>query len=101
MQRAIVPLAIAALLVGCHTMRFELEQAPPAREVQVRNQYFFWGLVPTRVIDARERCPSGVVALREETTFLDGLFEIPFLGIWTFRSTTYYCRAAAQKGSFQ
>ncbi len=88
MQRAFVFLTITTLLAGCHTMRFELEQAPPAQEVQVRNQYFFWGLVPTRVIDVLERCPSGVVALREETTFLDGLFEIPFLGIWTFRSTT-------------
>jgi hypothetical protein len=95
MRRAIVSLAIAALLAGCHTMRFELEQTADTREVHDRHSYFFWGLVPTKVIDVREKCASGVVALRENTSFLDGLLGLPSFGIWSFRSTTYYCRPAA------
>jgi hypothetical protein len=91
MRRAIVCLAITGLLAGCHTMRFELEQKPDAREVHQRKSYFVSGLFPTRVVDVREKCPSGVVALREETTFLDGLFSLLTLSIWSPRSTTYYC----------
>jgi len=98
MQRVLVPVAIAALLAGCHTMRFELEQAPDTRGVHDRHSYFFWGLVPTKVIDVREKCPSGAVALRENTSFLDGLLGLPFLGIWSFRSTTFFCRAPSEEG---
>jgi len=98
MRRAIVLLILAGLLAGCHTMRFELEQVPGARRVQDRHSYFFWGLVPTKVIDVREKCPSGAAAVRENTSFLDGLLGLPFLGIWSFRSTTYFCLAEAKEG---
>jgi hypothetical protein len=93
MKRTVMTLAIATLLVGCHTMHFELEQQPHARKVNERKSYFLSGLFPTRVVDVRGKCPSGIVALREETTFLDGLFSLLTLSIWSPRSTTYYCHA--------
>jgi len=77
-------------------MRFEFIPEQHGRKVNERNSYFFWGLVPTKVIDVSEKCPEGIVAIRDNTTFLDGLFEIPFLGLWTFRSSTYYCAAEAE-----
>lgn len=98
MQRAFVFLTITTLLAGCHTMRFELEQVPHVQTIQDRHSYFLWGLVPTKVIDVREKYPSGAAAVRENTSFLDGLLGLPFLGIWSFRSTTYFCLAETNEG---
>jgi hypothetical protein len=61
--------------------------------VTERKAFFLWGLVPTRRVDVGERCPPGVVALREQTRFTDGLFSVPTLGIYEPRTTTYFCRA--------
>jgi hypothetical protein len=84
---------LTLLLAGCHTMRFELVEEPSAETVTERKAFFLWGLVPTQRIDVRDRCPAGVVALRERTTFIDGLLSLPTLGIYKPRSTIYFCRA--------
>jgi hypothetical protein len=78
---------------GCHTMRFELVAEPAANVVTERKSYFFWGLAPTVDVDVLDKCPAGAAAIRERTTFLDGLVGVPTFGIWDMRSTTYYCRA--------
>jgi len=77
---------------ACHTMRFELSDEPAGTVRTERKSYFLWGLAPTREIDVLGKCPAGVAAIRERTTFLDGLIGLPTLGIWSPRSTTYYCR---------
>ena len=45
----------------------------------------------------RQYCPAGAVAVREETTFVDGLFDLITLSIYSPRSTTYYCAAEASR----
>jgi hypothetical protein len=92
-MRWIGALLSAVLVAGCHTMRFELVDEPAAQVVTERKAFFLWGLVPTQRVDVTERCPAGVVALREQTRFTDGLFSIPTLGIYEPRTTTYFCRA--------
>ena len=72
-------------------MRFELVDAEHATVVHERKSYFLWGLVPTQEIDVSERCPAGVAAIREQTSFTDGLMTFVFVGIWQLRSTWYYC----------
>ena len=96
MRRTLVLILCLGLLTACHTMRFEFADEPHGRKVNDRKSYFFWGLAPTKVVDVSEQCPEGIVAIRDNMTFLDGLFQIPFLGIWCFRSSTYYCRAEAE-----
>jgi len=87
-------LAIALIsLAGCHTMRFELTSERAATVVTERKSYFLWGLAPTVEVDVLNKCPAGAAAIRERTTFVDGLMSVPTLGIWSPRSTTYYCRA--------
>jgi len=76
-------------------MRFDLAQGPVGTEVTERQSYFFWGLVPTARIDVRERCPSGVVAIREAPGEEGALAWLPTLGLWSSRSMTYVCRADA------
>ncbi len=66
-------LLCATLLGACHTMRFTVGDEAVASTVQERKSFFFWGLVPTRRIDVRDKCPAGAVAIREQTTFVDGL----------------------------
>jgi len=82
---------MAVTLSACHTMRFELVDADHEAVVHERKSYFFWGLYPTHEIDVGERCPYGVAAIREQTSFTDGLYTVVFLGIWQLRSSWYYC----------
>jgi len=83
-----------AVTTGCHTMRFELTNIPADHVVHEQKSFFLWGLVPTRVVNVSEKCPNGAAAVMEETRFVDGLGDFFTLGIWTPRSSTYYCRPA-------
>lgn len=86
-------LGIAFLaLPGCHTMRFNIADAPAGEVVTEHKSFFLWGLAPTKRVDVREKCPYGVASITEETNFLDGLGNLFTLGIWSPRSTYYTCR---------
>ena len=61
--------------------------------VYERKSFFLGGLAPTRKVDVGAHCPDGVVYIREQTTFVDGLFNVITLGIWTPRSSWYHCAA--------
>jgi len=78
---------------ACHPMRFEMDEGPAYERVYDRKSFFLWGLVPTRKVDVSEHGPHGAVAVREETTFVDGLLNTVTLGIYTPRSSWYYCKA--------
>jgi len=79
------------LLGGCHTMRFTVNAGEVANVVEERKSFWLWGLTPTRTVDVSRHCPHGAVAVREETTFVDGLFGLVTLGIWSPRSSSYFC----------
>jgi hypothetical protein len=83
---------------GCHTMRFELSDARHEEVVYERKSFFFWGLAPTLEVDVATRCPAGVAAIRERTTFTDGLLGLMTLGIWQPRSSWYYCLPRGEGG---
>jgi len=74
-------------------MRFEVTGGPVSKVVHDRKSFFVGGLFPTRKVDVLAFCPDGVVAIREQTRFVDGLFNLITLGIWTPRSSWYYCAA--------
>jgi hypothetical protein len=99
-RRATLGLACMLLVVsGCHTIRFDISNQPAARVVHERKSFFFWGLVPgNKEVDVRRRCPGGVSAIREQTSFTDGLMTVLFLGIWELRSSWYYCLPEEGKG---
>ena len=89
---------VLSVIAGCHTIRFDLSDQHESRVVHERKSFFFWGLVPgDRVVDVRQRCPDGAAAIREQTSFTDGLFTFLFLGIWDLRSSWYYCLPGAGK----
>ncbi len=91
MHRLLINALFLLLLLGCHTIRFELADAAHGEVVHQRKSFFFWGLTPYREIDVLERCPAGAAAIREETSFTDGLMTFWTLGIWQVRSSWYYC----------
>jgi hypothetical protein len=74
-------------------MRFHLVDEPVGAVVSETNSYFLWGLLPTVGIDVLDKCPYGAVAV------VDGApgqhLWLPTLGLWSRRSTTYYCRQPA------
>jgi hypothetical protein len=76
------------------TLRFDVAPGAVGTQVTERHWYFLWGLVPTAQTDVRRKCPTGVVAIREEPGEMGALAWLPTLGL-SSRSTTYLCRATA------
>ena len=91
--------ALAALCLAssaCHTIRFDISHAPMAAQpIEVRKSFFWWSLYPTMEIDMLTYCPDGTGRIEEETTFSDGLLDLLTLGIYTPRTSYYYCRLPA------
>lgn len=95
-RRAAVIVISACILssaIGCHTMRFDVASGPASEIVYERKSYYLGGLFPTRNIDVRDHCAHGAIAIREQTTFLDGFLNVITLGIWAPRSSWYHCAA--------
>lgn len=86
---------IAGILAsaGCHTFHFHVSDAPydPAPVVD-RKSFWLFAMYPLRDVDVRVFCPEGVSAIAEKTTFSDGLFSSLTLGIYSPRTSYYYCR---------
>jgi hypothetical protein len=78
-------------LQGCHTMKFEIANVPHEKIVEDTNWFFVEGIFPTREIDVSLKCPAGVAAIREQTTFKDGFIGVISFGIVIPRSAVYYC----------
>ena len=92
-----IAVAIASLLLSaCHTMRFEVADGPEGEVVHDRKSFWLGGLVNTQHVDVSQFCPNGAVAVREETTFVDGLIGFVTLSIYTPRSSYYHCAAGGQ-----
>lgn len=90
--RLVLVASLVALQVGCHTMRFEVAPGPHEKVVHHRKSFWVGALFPEVRVDVSQYCPAGVVAVEEETTFLDGFFGFITLSIWTPRTSRYYCR---------
>lgn len=82
-------------LQACHTVRFELEKVQHDKVVEDTNWFYMFGWFPTRQVDVSQKCPAGAAALKEQTTFADGLIELFTIGIVSPRSAWYYCLPAA------
>ena len=78
-------------LLGCNTIVIEIAKGPTASEpVDNRKSYWFFGS-SSKDVDLRAICPGGTARIVEETTFLDGLYGNLTLGIYTPRSSSYWC----------
>lgn len=78
-------------LQGCHTMRFELENTRHEKVVEETNWFYMFGWFPSREINVAQKCPAGAAALKEKTTFTDGIIELFTIGIVSPKSAWYYC----------
>jgi hypothetical protein len=91
MRRALLLIVSLVVVFGCHTMRFETGAGAQGNVVEQRTSFYFWGLHPTREIDVRQHCPNGALAIREETRVEDGFADLFTLGIWSPRTTLFFC----------
>ena len=90
-------LALALSLCGvgaCHGIRFEVSHTAAEPPIEDRKTFLFWTLYPTQVIDVQTICPHGVTQIVEETRFTDVMLALVTLGIYTPRTSWYYCRVA-------
>ncbi|MGP8153586.1 MAG: Bor/Iss family lipoprotein [Smithella sp.] len=81
-------------LQACHTLRFDIESEQHATVVEDTNWFFLFGWFPTREVDVAQKCPHGAAAIKEQTTFGDGLIGVITIDIVTPRSVWYYCLPA-------
>jgi hypothetical protein len=89
---AIVLLGFCFLnLQACHTLKFEIASEQNQTVVQDTNWFFLFGWFPTKEIDVSQKCPYGASAIREQTTFVDGLISMVTLDMVFPRSVWYYC----------
>ena len=95
-RRTAAKLALVAGILasaGCHTLHFHVSDAPyDPTPVVDRKSFWLWATFPLRDVDVRVFCPEGVSAIEEKTTFSDGLFSSLTLGIYSPRTSYYYCR---------
>jgi len=97
----IVAIAVLATVAfsGCHTLRFEIVDAPHTKVVHHRKSFYVAGLFPRQSqVDVSRHCPHGVSRVREQTTSDDAIVSVATLGIWTPRSSWYYCLPGPGEG---
>ena len=95
MKKTLLTLLVLTTLTGCHSMRFDISPDATTAPISTMKSYYLFGLVPTKQIDLAQYCPNGTAAIVEETTFLDGFCGAITLGIWTPRTSRYYCSGGA------
>ena len=86
-----------ALLCGfaasaCARVDVRFDGREDKRPIEETHHFFLFGLAGSPRVDAVEYCKSGLARIHEEITFLNGLFTVLTLGIYTPRSSTIYCR---------
>ncbi len=96
---AVLVVLATVALAGCHTMRFEIVDAPHSKIVHHRKSFYVAGLFPRlNRVDVSQYCPHGVSRVREQTTDDDAIIGVATLGIWTPRSSWYYCLPGPGEG---
>ena len=85
---------LMAALVGCNTLRIQVDDAPIGAVVDERHDYWVWGGFPSDVrVDLHQACPAGTVAIEESIRPSDAAYTLLTLTIWSPRTATYHCRA--------
>lgn len=103
MQKALGIAFILALLSGCSTQRFPVnEPIGPAGQptVEVSQPFFINGIGQQQELNAAEVCggPNLVASIETEQSFLDGLFSALTGGIYTPRTARVYCLVEIEPG---
>ncbi len=82
-------------------MHFELVDTDHEKIVENRKSYYFWGLTPLKEVDVLQSCPAGAAAIREERRVSDYLLSLLTLGVWSLRTSWYYCLPEIPEDSIQ
>ncbi len=92
MKMIILPLILAAVLglSGCFITRIERPVAG-LEPVELRQHFFFAGLVGESVVDLASECPRGVASFGDRFTFVDIVLAIASVGIYTPRTVVIHC----------
>jgi len=91
--KGVLILTLFLSISACHSMKFKIADGQVGNVVKDRKSFFLFGIVPTENVDLALYCPNGTIAVAESTSFLDGFLGFVTLGIYTPRSSTYYCAA--------
>ena len=90
---ALLALSLATL-VGCNTLRIQVDDALIGAVVEERHDYWVWGGFPSDLrVDLHAVCPAGTVAIEESIRPSDAAYTLLTLTIWSPRTATYSCRA--------
>ena len=90
-RKKIAVAMLGLLLGGCFSVHYETNAPGNGGTKRVHENFFFWGLTPTQVVDMKAVCPNGVAQWHSEATFGDGCLSLITLGIYSPRTVFFEC----------
>lgn len=85
-------LAVALLITGCHTIRYEAGRPASPRHVERKLHFFAWGLGgQPATVDLDALCPEGAARWRSGSTAGDWFLSVVTLGLYTPRTVVVEC----------
>lgn len=94
MKTLMIMLSVALATSACatHTIRYKNPTVAATGETKNAKQSFFlWGLVGGSEVDLQQMCPSGVAAIEDKASVVDGILTAVTGGLYSPRSVEVRC----------
>lgn len=95
---ALVAMLLLSVTSHCYHNRVTLNpEGTPGEYGEIGTNFFLWGLAPgTKRYSSEELCgDKGLYQVHHYTTFLDGIFNLFTIGIYSPRTLEYTCNGEA------
>lgn len=98
-MKSITLVAAIVLMTGCATQTYTMsgdttDAAPKQPTKEISQTFWVEGIGQQKVLDAAQVCGGAdkVIKVESKETFLDGLYGVLTLGIYTPRTAKVYCK---------
>jgi hypothetical protein len=90
MPRKILISFFVLFLTSCFSVKID-KKVTALDYVELRQNFFLFGLIGDKEIDLVDQCPRGVSGISEKFTFGDGVLTLITLGIYSPRTVLVNC----------
>jgi hypothetical protein len=87
---------LAALSIGCHTVRYDAARPASPRRYERTVHFYVWGLAGRPVVDLDAACPEGVARVESGAELHHWLAQVATLGLWSPRRVKVTCAEVAR-----
>ena len=90
LKKLIFSLFLTVLISACYSIKID-KQVAGLDPVEIRQNFFFLGLIGSGEVNLAEQCPRGVAAFDEKITIGNLLVSLITLGIYTPKTVLVNC----------